>query len=187
MHHEGVPGHHLEHSINRANASIHPWQRYLCEVHGYAEGWAHYSEQLAEELGLLRTDGELLGMLLGQIWRAVRVVGDIGLHTGRPIPKNRLIAAREWTPELVESMLVDFARTTPQTARFEVDRYYAWPGQALAFKVGQKLWNDLRARAEQHPDFALKRFHRDALSWGPMGLAPLAALLEQGAEKGIAA
>lgn len=187
VHHEGVPGHHLEHSINRANASIHPWQRYLCEVHGYAEGWAHYSEQLAEELGLLRTDGELLGMLLGQIWRAVRVVGDIGLHTGRPIPKNRLVAAREWTPELVESMLVDFARTTPQTARFEVDRYYAWPGQALAFKVGQKLWNDLRARAEQHPDFALKRFHRDALSWGPMGLAPLAALLEQGAEKGIAA
>lgn len=187
VHHEGVPGHHLEHSINRSNHSIHPWQRYLCEVHGYAEGWAHYSEQLAEELGLLRNDGELLGMLLGQIWRAVRVVGDIGLHTGRAIPENSLISERQWTPELVESMLVEFAQTTQQTARFEVDRYYAWPGQALAFKAGQKLWNNLRSRAESEPDFALKRFHSEALSWGPMGLAPLAALLEKGTEKGSAA
>ncbi|WP_431277848.1 DUF885 family protein [Leifsonia poae] len=61
VHHEGVPGHHLEHSINRANASLHPWQRYLCEVHGYAEGWAHYAEGLADELGLIRTPAERSG------------------------------------------------------------------------------------------------------------------------------
>lgn len=181
VHHEGVPGHHLEHSINRSNEQLHPWQRYLCEVHGYAEGWAHYSEQLSEELGLLRDDGELLGMLLGQIWRAVRVVADIGIHTGRPIPANDLVDERVWSPELAERMLVEFAQTTPQTARFEVDRYFAWPGQALAFKVGQKLWNELRERAEQKPDFDLKQFHGDALSWGPMGLGPLAELLNEGA------
>ncbi len=181
VHHEGVPGHHLEHSINRSNESLHPWQRYFCEVHGYAEGWAHYSEQLSEELGLLRDDAELLGMLLGQIWRAIRVVADIGLHTGRPIPDNRLVREREWTPQLAESMLVELAHVTPQTARFEVDRYYAWPGQALAFKVGQRLWNQLRARAEAAADFDLKRFHRDALGWGPMGLGPLADLLDANA------
>jgi uncharacterized protein (DUF885 family) len=181
LHHEGVPGHHLEHTINRANTALHPWQRYLCEVHGYAEGWAHYSEQLSEELGLLRTDGELLGMLLGQIWRAVRVVADIGLHTGRPIPSTPLTDATEWSPEVAERMLVELAHTTPQTARFEVDRYLAWPGQALAFKVGQRLWNELRDRAASGSDFDLKTFHRDALSWGPMGLGPLAELLTEGA------
>lgn len=179
VHHEGVPGHHLEHTINRANAELHPWQRSLCEVHGYAEGWAHYSEQLSEDLGLLRDDGELLGMLLGQIWRAVRVVADIGLHTGRAVPENAFTAAREWTSELAERLLVDLALTTPRTARFEVDRYLAWPGQALAFKVGQRLWNGLRARAEAREGFDLKAFHREALSWGPMGLAPLAELLSE--------
>lgn len=183
MHHEGVPGHHLEHTINRANAELHPWQRALCEVHGYAEGWAHYSEQLAEDLGLLRTDGELLGMLLGQIWRAVRVVADIGLHTGRPVPANAFTTETEWTPELAQRLLVELALTSEQTAQFEVDRYLAWPGQALAFKVGQRLWNGLRADAEARGDFDLKRFHREALSWGPMGLAPLAALLAGSADR----
>ncbi|UOQ61788.1 DUF885 domain-containing protein [Leucobacter rhizosphaerae] len=177
MHHEGVPGHHLEHTINRANVALHPWQRALCEVHGYAEGWAHYSEQLSEELGLLRSDGELLGMLLGQIWRAVRVIADIGLHTGRPVPENRFTTELEWTPELARRMLVELALTSEQTAQFEVDRYLAWPGQALAFKAGQRLWNGLREDAEARGDFDLKTFHHDALSWGPMGLAPLAELL----------
>lgn len=177
MHHEGVPGHHLEHTINRANTELHPWQRALCEVHGYAEGWAHYSEQLAEDLGLLRNDGELLGMLLGQIWRAVRVVADIGLHTGRPVPENPFTSETEWTPHLAQRLLVELALTSEQTAQFEVDRYLAWPGQALAFKVGQRLWNGLRTDAEARGDFDLKRFHREALSWGPMGLAPLAELL----------
>ena len=179
MHHEGVPGHHLEHTINRANTELHPWQRALCEVHGYAEGWAHYSEQLAEDLGLLRTDGELLGMLLGQIWRAVRVVADIGLHTGRPVPENAFTIETEWSPDLAQRMLVELALTSEQTAQFEVDRYLAWPGQALAFKVGQRLWNGLRADAEARGDFDLKHFHREALSWGPMGLAPLAELLAE--------
>ena len=179
VHHEGVPGHHLEHSINRANTTLHPWQRYLCEIHCYAEGWAHYSEGLAEELGLLDSPGEQLGMVLGQIWRSVRIVVDLGLHTRRPIPRNRFTTASEWTPELGRSFLRDLARTDAHTAKFEVDRYFGWPGQALAFKVGAKLWGDARSQAASKAgdSFDLTTFHRDALGLGPMGLGPLRALL----------
>lgn len=179
VHHEGVPGHHLEHSINRANASLHPWQRYLCEVHGYAEGWAHYSEGLADELGLIRSPAERLGMVLGQIWRSVRIVADLGLHTGRAIPATTITDATAWTPELAGSFLRDLAMTDAHTAKFEVDRYFGWPGQALAFKVGAKLWRDAREQSRQRlgADFDLARFHRDALGAGPMGLGPLRSTL----------
>ncbi|WP_223692932.1 DUF885 domain-containing protein [Leifsonia poae] len=176
FHHEGVPGHHLEHTINRANPRLHPWQRYLCEIHGYAEGWAHYSEELSDELGLIRDPAERFGMVLGQIWRAVRIVADIGLHTGRPLPENGFTAGQVWTTELARTLLVELARVDPVTARFEVDRYLGWPGQALAFKVGAKLWTEARAAAARRGT-GLKEFHSRALSFGPMGLAPLNDLL----------
>lgn len=179
VHHEGVPGHHLEHSINRANTSLHPWQRYLCEVHGYAEGWAHYAEGLADELGLIRTPAERLGMVFGQIWRSVRIVADLGLHTERPIPGNSLTGETSWTPELARTFLRELAMTDAHTAAFEVDRYFGWPGQALAFKVGAKLWLDAREQSRERlgADFDLAGFHRDALGAGPMGLGPLRSTL----------
>ncbi|MFD6054086.1 DUF885 domain-containing protein [Agromyces sp. NPDC060279] len=176
FHHEGVPGHHLEHTINRSNAGLHPWQRYLCEIHGYAEGWAHYSEQLSDSIGLLRDPAEQLGMVLGQIWRAVRIVVDLGLHTGRELRPNPLGATGRWTPELGRRFLTELALVDPRTAGFEVDRYLAWPGQALAFKVGAKLWTEARASAEAS-GIAAKDFHHRALSYGPMGLGPLQHLL----------
>lgn len=179
VHHEGLPGHHLEHTVNRANGTLHPWQRFLCEVHGYAEGWAHYAEALSEELGLIRDPAERLGMVLGQIWRSVRIVADIGMHTGWPIPSTPLTAERVWTPELARTFLEDFAMVEPDLARFEVDRYLGIPGQALAFKVGAKLWMEARAswRDRRGPDAPLSDFHREALALGPMGLGPLRALL----------
>lgn len=175
VHHEGSPGHHLEHTINRANADRHPWQRYLCEVHGYAEGWAHYAEALADELGLVRDSAERLGMVLGQIWRSVRIVADIGMHTRWPLPETFLTSERTWTPELARTFLEDFAMVEPDLARFEVDRYLGIPGQALAFKVGAKLWMEARAawRDRHGHDAPLAHFHRDALALGPMGLGPL--------------
>ncbi|MEU4015152.1 DUF885 domain-containing protein [Microbacterium sp. NPDC028030] len=169
LHHEGVPGHHLEHAVNRANTSLHPWQRYLCEIHGYAEGWAHYSEALSDELGLLRTPAERLGMLLGQLWRTVRIVADIGLHTGRPVRRNEVTDRTEWTPEIARDFLVHYGLVDPATARFEVDRYLGWPGQALAFKVGAKLWDEARTASGA----SALDFHTRALALGPMGLAPL--------------
>lgn len=175
VHHEGVPGHHYEHAVAHANAGLHSWQRYLSHVHGYAEGWAHYSEQLAGEVGLVRDDSERLGLVLGQIWRAVRVVADTGLHTGLPIPSTPLTTETRWTPDVARRMLVDVALVDPTTARFEVDRYLGWPGQALAFRVGARLWNEVRdrERAARGAEFSLRRFHRDALALGPMGLGPL--------------
>ncbi|WP_314505373.1 DUF885 domain-containing protein [uncultured Microbacterium sp.] len=179
VHHEGLPGHHLQFVVTASDPGLHPWQRHLCHIHGYAEGWAHYAEQLADELGLIRDPAERLGLLLGQIWRSVRIVADIGLHTGWPIPQNTLVAESGWSPELARRMLVDFALVEPHLAGFEVDRYLGWPGQALAFKVGARLWNEARS-ARQAVDgdaFSLRDFHRDALGLGPMGLEPLRARL----------
>jgi len=179
VHHEGVPGHHLQFVLTASYPELHAWQRHLCHVHGYAEGWAHYAEQLADELGLIRDPAERLGLMLGQIWRSVRIVADIGLHTGRPVPPNALVPEGEWTPELARALLVDLALVEPALAGFEVDRYLGWPGQALAFKVGARLWNDARAahRERLGDAFSLRDFHRDALALGPMGLDPLRARL----------
>ena len=179
VHHEGPPGHHLQFVVTASYPELHPWQRHLCHIHGYAEGWAHYAEQLADELGLIRDPAERLGLLLGQIWRSVRIVADIGLHTGWAVPPNGLAADETWSPELARRMLVDLALVEPHLAEFEVDRYLGWPGQALAFKVGARLWNDARdARAAADGDaFSLREFHRAALGLGPMGLEPLRSLL----------
>ncbi|TDD66742.1 DUF885 domain-containing protein [Jiangella aurantiaca] len=166
LHHEGAPGHHLQHAVTLGLTGLHPWQRSLCHVHGYAEGWAHYAEELADELGLVRTPGERLGMIFAQLWRAVRVVVDLGLHLDLPIPHGHgLVDADRWTPALGARMLADVARVDPQTAAFEVDRYLGWPGQALAFRVGARLWREARSAASARAGaaFDLRRFHADAL------------------------
>lgn len=179
VHHEGLPGHHLQFVVTASYPGLHAWQRHLCHIHGYAEGWAHYAEQLADELGLIRDPAERLGLLLGQIWRSVRIVADIGLHTGWQIPPNALVSDTVWTPELAQRMLVDLALVEPHLAGFEVDRYLGWPGQALAFKVGARLWQEARAAraAADGEAFSLREFHRAALGLGPMGLEPLRAQL----------
>lgn len=175
VHHEGLPGHHLQFVVTASDPGLHPWQRHLCHIHGYAEGWAHYAEQLADDLGLVRDPAERLGLLLGQIWRTVRIVADIGLHTGWPVPEGALIPAQPWTPALAQELLERFALVEPALAGFEVDRYLGWPGQALAFRVGARLWTQARDAREvvDGEAFSLRRFHRDALALGPMGLDPL--------------
>ncbi|MBC7292112.1 MAG: DUF885 domain-containing protein, partial [Actinotalea sp.] len=181
VHHEGVPGHHLQHVITHG-LDLHPWQRLLCHVHGYAEGWAHHSEQLAEEIGLLRDPGEVLGTVFAQLWRACRIVVDLGLHLDLPVPAGTGVAcldgAGRWTPELGARVLEEVAQVDRTTARFEVDRYLGWPGQALAFKVGARLWEQIREETGGRAD--LKRFHMTALGLGPMGLGPLATALRAG-------
>jgi uncharacterized protein (DUF885 family) len=180
VHHEGLPGHHLQHAITFGLTGLHPWQRYLCHVHGYAEGWAHYAESLAVELGLVRDGAELLGVYGAQLWRAARIVIDLGLHLELPIPAGTGLTDRtSWTPEFGAAFLARVAGTDPATARYEVDRYLGWPGQALAFKVGARLWST--AREERHRQlgdrFDRKEFHMAALRLGPMGLDPLRAAL----------
>jgi uncharacterized protein (DUF885 family) len=182
LYHEGLPGHHLQHAITMTTEQLHPWQRHLCHVHGYAEGWAHYAERLADELDLYAGPAERLGMLCGQMWRAARIVIDIGLHLDVPIPAgNGITDVTRWSPEFATAFLSDVAGIDPQTARFEIDRYLGWPGQALAFKAGARLWAQARREAERRAgmSFDRKRFHADALRLGPMGLDPLRAVLLQ--------
>jgi uncharacterized protein (DUF885 family) len=174
VHHEGVPGHHLQIAVAMAAPELHPWQRSMAHVHGHAEGWAHYAERLADEFGLIRDDGERLGMLYGQRWRAARIVIDMGLHLGYPIPAgNGITSLTEWSPELGAAVLQMAGGVDETTARFEVDRYLGWPGQALAFRVGARLWRQLREAASARPGFDLREFHMHALRMGPMGLGPL--------------
>jgi uncharacterized protein (DUF885 family) len=180
VHHEGVPGHHLQHAITFGLTGLHPWQRLLCQVHGYAEGWAHHSEQLAVDLGLVPDPGDRLGVVFARLWRACRVVVDLGLHLDLPIPAaNGVVEADRWTPGLGVDVLRTVAEVDPDTARFEVDRYLGWPGQALAFTVGARLWREACVDAETRAAgaFDLREFHGTALGLGPMGLGPLRAAL----------
>jgi uncharacterized protein (DUF885 family) len=145
----------------------------MAHVHGHAEGWAHYAERWADEIGLLRDPAERLGMLYGQRWRAARIVIDMGLHLGYPIPAT----GESWTPERGVEILRQASGCDETTARFEIDRYLGWPGQALAFRVGARLWRQLRERAAARPAYDLREFHMRALRLGPMGLATLRDLL----------
>ena len=174
VHHEGVPGHHLQIVTALAELDLHPWQRALAHVHGYAEGWAHYSERFCDELGLLRDLGERLGMLYGQRWRAARIVIDMGLHLDLPIPPGTgLTEATRWTPDVAVAVLRTASGAHERAARFEVDRYFGWPAQALAFRIGARLWRAIRDKAQSRPGFDLRTFHMSALRLGPMGLGPL--------------
>lgn len=179
VHHEGLPGHHLQHAVTAATGALHPWQRHLCHVHGYAEGWAHYTEGRAHDWGLVDDPGERLGVVLAQRWRAARIVIDMGLHLGYPVPPNAFTTATRWDPSVGVEVLTQAAGCDEETARFEVVRYLGWPGQALAFSTGARLWEDARAVALATGRFDERTFHARALSLGPMGMGPLAQTLEE--------
>lgn len=178
VYHEGVPGHHLQlgTAVLRRD-SLNDFQRLLAGTSGHAEGWALYAERLVRELGYLRTDGDLLGMLDSQLFRAARVVLDIGMHLELSIPAGTgFHEGRTWTPELG----LEFLRTRTQSDAVhcsdEIDRYLGWPGQAPAYKVGERVWLEGRdaARSRAGDSFDAKAFHTAALNLGGMGLESLA-------------
>lgn len=183
VYHEGVPGHHLQ--IATAvyqRARLNDFQRLLAGTAGHAEGWALYAERLVRELGYLDDDGDLLGLLDSQLFRAARVVVDIGMHLELTIPRGTGFHEGErWTPDLALEFLLTRTLTDPPYARDEIDRYLGWPGQAPAYKVGERVWLAGRQNAQlRHKDsFDLKNFHTAALNMGGMGLDPLAAALDR--------
>lgn len=179
--HEGIPGHHLQISTALV-ADLHPWQRVLCHIHGYAEGWAHYSESWAAEIGLLDDPADRLGMLIGQAWRAARIVIDAGLHMDLPIPASRGVDADRWTSPTAVAYLRQITGLGERMAAFEVDRYLGWPAQALSFRVGARLFSDIVGQARTRPDYDERTFHTGLLRRGPMGLAPLRERLAKVAE-----
>jgi len=179
--HEGVPGHHLQIAQVRYLAdSLTRFQRTLAGTSGHAEGWALYAERLMGELGFLDDPAYELGMLRAQAMRAVRVVVDIGMHLQLRIPAHERYAPGElWTPELALPFVIERSKFPEDFMASEVDRYLGLPGQAISYKVGERVWLQARddARARHGAAFDLKEFHRAALDLGPMGLAQLATEL----------
>ena len=181
VYHEGVPGHHLQiATATYQREHLNDFQRLMAGTSGHAEGWALYAERLVRELGYLDDDGVLLGMLDSQLFRAARVVVDIGMHLQLEIPPGTGFHQGErWTPELGLTFLLERTVTDPAHCRDEIDRYLGWPGQAPAYKVGERIWLAGRedARRRHGAGFDLKKFHTDALAMGGMGLGPLARRL----------
>ena len=175
--HEGVPGHHLQIAQVRYLAdSLSRFQRTLAGTSGHAEGWALYAERLMGELGYLDDPAYELGMLRAQAMRAVRVVVDIGMHLELAIPRDeRYHPGETWTPELALPFVIERSKFPADFMASEVDRYLGLPGQAISYKVGERVWLGARdaARARAGASFDLKEFHRAALDLGPMGLAQL--------------
>ncbi|WP_410876245.1 DUF885 domain-containing protein [Nocardia sp. A7] len=174
VYHEGVPGHHLQiaTAVHEAD-SLNTYQRLMSFTSGHGEGWALYAERLMQELGYLDDDGDLFGMLSQQLFRAARVVVDIGMHLEWEIPAGTDFHEGErWTPDLGLEFLLTRTLEDEATARDEIDRYLGWPGQAPAYKIGERLWLTAReeARARAGASFDVKDFHTRALRLGGMGL-----------------
>jgi len=162
--HEAVPGHHFQIALEMENESLTTFRRLGSRLVGgaYVEGWGLYSERLADEMGLYRSEAERFGMLDGQAWRAARLVVDSGLH-GLRWPRQRSI----------DTLLS--AGLTPTDSVIETDRYICWPGQALTYKLGQREIERLRAQiaARDGADFDLRAFHDAVLGHGSLPLATL--------------
>jgi uncharacterized protein (DUF885 family) len=175
--HEGVPGHHLQVAQVRFLADeLTRFQRLLAWSAGHGEGWALYAERLMGELGYLENPDYELGMLRAQAMRAVRVIVDIGMHLELPIPASESEHVGEtWTPELALPFVIERSCEPVDFMRSEVDRYLGWPGQAISYKVGERVWLEARADAQRRhgESFDLKKFHSYALDLGGMGLGPL--------------
>lgn len=174
--HEGVPGHHLQiaTAIYRREL-LNKWRRNVCWTSGHGEGWALYAEKLMQELGYLKDPGDHMGMLDMQRMRAARVVFDIGVHLELEVPERW--GSGTWTPEKGLEFLKSNLEISDGQLQFEFARYLGWPGQAPSYKVGQRLWEQIRAELESRPGFELKAFHTKALNIGSVGLDTLTRAL----------
>ncbi|RRD59768.1 DUF885 domain-containing protein [Leucobacter sp. OH1287] len=176
VYHEGVPGHHLQ--IATATVMADSLNLYRSEgvwVSGHGEGWALYAERLMEEFGFLNDPGDRMGMLDAQRMRAARVVFDIGVHCGFEIPENwaeKIGHSGVWTADAGYEFLKQNLDIEEGNLQFEFHRYLGWPGQAPSYKVGQRVWEQLRDEALASGK-SLKEFHTEALKLGTMGLDSL--------------
>jgi uncharacterized protein (DUF885 family) len=165
--HESVPGHHLQFAVAQELEGLPRFRRFGY-VTAFSEGWALYTERLADELGLYSGDLERFGMLSFDSWRACRLVVDTGLHH------------RGWSRDQAIDYLLANSALTRTNIENEVDRYVAWPGQALAYMVGRLELVRLRERAQARLGgrFDLRAFHDLVLGTGGVPLAVLAEVVE---------
>ncbi|MEW5990368.1 MAG: DUF885 domain-containing protein [Chloroflexota bacterium] len=165
--HEAVPGHHLQTAIAQELDGLPAFQRVLGS-NAFIEGWGLYSERLADEMGLYSSDLDRFGILSFDAWRAGRLVVDTGIH------------ALGWTRDRAIEFMSRHTALDAGNIATEIDRYIAWPGQALAYKIGQHEILRLRALAEARrgADFDIRTFHDVVLGSGAVGLTTLAGIVE---------
>jgi uncharacterized protein (DUF885 family) len=162
--HEAIPGHHFQIALEMENETLNTFRRLGSRMVGsaYVEGWGLYSEKLADEMGIFRSEGERFGMLDAMAWRAARLVVDTGLH------------ALRWSRQRSIDVLLDTGLSETD-ATIETDRYICWPGQALTYKTGQREIERLRRELERRDGsrFDLRAFHDAVLGHGALPLATL--------------
>lgn len=158
--HEGVPGHHLQFSIAQELTDLPPFRKFDLDFNAYSEGWAFYSERLGKELGFYTDSYSEYGRLQNEMWRAVRWVVDTGVHS------------KHWSRQKMIDYFREHTAMDDQNIETEVDRYIAWPAQALSYKMGQMKIVELRGKAHRElgEKFDLRKFHDAVLDQGPLPL-----------------
>lgn len=157
--HEGVPGHHLQFSIAESLPDIPDFRR-NGTYNAYSEGWAFYAERLGREMGFYQDPYSEYGRLENEMWRSVRLVVDTGVHY------------KHWSRQQMIDFFTEHTAMDAQNIATEVDRYIAWPGQALSYKIGQMTILKLRAEAKRElgDRFDIRKFHDAVLEEGPLPL-----------------
>ena len=170
--HEGIPGHHMQLSVQQLLTGLPKFRLHGLGFNAYTEGWALYAEQLGKEVGFYQDPASDFGRLSSELFRAVRLVVDTGIHS------------KGWSREQVVEFFRKSGAVDEPTIQSETDRYIAWPAQALSYKLGQLKIRELRERAQKElgPKFDIRKFHDEILDGGTLPLD----LLEARTDKWIA-
>lgn len=166
--HEAIPGHHFQNALNQENKNQTVWKKFGYRTSAYGEGWALYAERLAIEIGLVADPYEMIGSLQSELFRAVRLVIDTGIHQ------------KKWTREKAITYMMENVGSERSEATSEVERYIVWPGQACAYMLGRIKIMELRetSKKELGNNFNIKDFHREVLMNGSVPLTVLEAIIE---------
>lgn len=171
--HEGVPGHHMQLSVQQQLTGLPKFRLHSLGFNAYVEGWALYAEQLGKEVGFYQDPVSDYGRLSSELFRAVRLVVDTGIHS------------KGWTRDQVVDFMRKSGAVDEPTIQSETDRYIAWPAQALSYKLGQLKFRELRERAEKAlgPKFDIRAFHDEMLNGGTLPLDMLEASTDKWIEE----